>query len=98
VTAVSGARIWLLALLLLLSARAAHADLARRGVEAATMLLSGDLAGAIAAYEQLTDKRGPRAICTTTWASPTSARQPGSPIWSFERALEVDADDEDGAL
>jgi Tetratricopeptide repeat/Bacterial SH3 domain len=87
----------LLALALLLSARAAHADLLdeawKRGNDA---YLHGDLAAAITAYEQL-DRQNVASGDLYYNLGVAHFRQGslGRAIWAFERALEIDADDED---
>jgi Bacterial SH3 domain. len=89
--------IWLLALGFLLSARQARADLLdeawKRGNDA---YLHGDLVGAIAAYEQL-DRQNVASHDLYYNLGVAHFRQGslGRAIWSFERVLQVDADDED---
>jgi tetratricopeptide (TPR) repeat protein len=89
--------IWLLALALLLSARQARADLLdeawKRGNDA---YFRGDFAGAIAAYEQLDRQNvASRDLYYNLGVAHFRQGSLGRAIWSFERALEVDADDED---
>jgi tetratricopeptide (TPR) repeat protein len=89
--------ILLLALVLLLSARGARADLLdaawKRGNDA---YLHGDLAGAIAAYEQLDRQNvASRDLYYNLGVAHFRQGSLGRAIWSFERALEIDADDED---
>ena len=89
--------IGLLALGLLLSARGARADLLdeawKRGNDA---YLHGDLAGAIAAYEQLDRQNvASRDLYYNLGVAHFRQGSLGRAIWSFERALEIDADDED---
>ena len=85
------------ALLLVVPTRAARADLLdeawKRGNDA---YFRGDFAGAIAAYEQL-DRQNVASRDLYYNLGVTHFRQGnlGRAIWSFERVLEVDADDED---
>jgi tetratricopeptide (TPR) repeat protein len=86
-----------LALMLVLPARAARADLLdeawKRGNDA---YLHGDLAGAIAAYEQLDRQNvASRDLYYNLGVAHFRQGSLGRAVWSFERALEVDADDED---
>ena len=86
-----------LALLLVLPARAARADLLdeawKRGNDA---YFRGDFAGAIAAYEQL-DRQNVASGDLYYNLGVAHFRQGslGRAIWAFERALGVDPDDED---
>jgi tetratricopeptide (TPR) repeat protein len=85
------------ALLLVWPTRTARADLLdeawKRGNDT---YFRGDFAGAIAAYEQL-DRQNVASRDLYYNLGVTHFRQGnlGRAIWSFERALEVDADDED---
>ena len=92
-----GTRALLLALLLVLPARMARADLLdeawKRGNDA---YFRGDLAGAIAAYEQL-DRQNvvSRDVYYNLGVAHFRQGNLGRAIWSFERVLEADPDDED---
>jgi tetratricopeptide (TPR) repeat protein len=88
--------LWL-ALLLVLPARMAHADLLdeawKRGNDA---YFRGDLAGAIAAYEQLDRQNvASRDLYYNLGVAHFRQGSLGRAIWSFERVLEVDPDDDD---
>jgi tetratricopeptide (TPR) repeat protein len=85
------------ALLLMLPARAARADLLdeawKRGNDA---YFRGDLAGAIAAYEQLDHQNVvSRDLYYNLGVAHFRQGSLGRAIWSFERVLGVDPDDED---
>jgi tetratricopeptide (TPR) repeat protein len=89
---------WLaLALMLVLPARAARADLLeealKRGNDA---YFRGDLAGAIAAYEQL-DRQNvvSRDLYYNLGVAHFRQGNLGRAIWAFERTLGVDPEDED---